>query len=162
MKFDTAPEFASGLKSHPTVITHDQCDSAASAIQKTRGFIIGNLTLPILIFLEKYDDDALVTPIRNLCSVAGIYFEACSDDDTLRVLSNEVGAKSNGVFIFPKVYGRGIDFKFQTDAKVLILMNGDLKLTTADVHQMAGRGTRSQGIPSATIIMIGAKLKVGV
>jgi hypothetical protein len=49
-----------------------------------------------------------------------------------------VGAKSNGVFIFPKVYGRGIDFKFQTDAKVLILMNGDLKLTTADVHQMAG------------------------
>jgi hypothetical protein len=64
MKFDTAPEFASGLKSHPTVITHDQCDSAASAILKARGFITSNLTLPILIFLEKYDDDALVTPIR--------------------------------------------------------------------------------------------------
>jgi hypothetical protein len=41
-------------------------------------------------------------------------------------------------------------------------MNGDHKLTTADVHQMAGRGTRSQGIPTATIIMIGAKIKVSV
>ena len=41
-------------------------------------------------------------------------------------------------------------------------MNGDHKLTTADVHQMAGRGTRSQGIPEATIVMIAAKLKVSV
>ena len=100
MKFVTAPEFASGVPSHPTVITHDQCDSAASAIQKTRDFITGNQTLPILIFLEKYNDDFLVAPIRNLCSAAGIYFEACPDDDTLRVLSNEVGAKSNVFFLY--------------------------------------------------------------
>ena len=65
MKFDTAPEFASGLKSHPTVITYDQCDSAAEAIQKTHGYITGNLTLPILIFLEKYEDDALMNAVRD-------------------------------------------------------------------------------------------------
>ena len=65
MKFNTAPEFACGLKSHPTRITYDQCDSAAEAIQKTRGYITGNLTLPILIFLEKYEDDALMNAVRD-------------------------------------------------------------------------------------------------
>lgn len=65
MKFDTAPEFASGLKSHQTRITHDQCDSAASAIQKTREYITGNLTLPILIFLENYEDDALMNAVKD-------------------------------------------------------------------------------------------------
>ena len=42
----------------------------------------------------------------------------------------------------------------QTEAKVLILMNGDHKLTTADLNQLAGRGTRSQTIPTATLIAI--------
>jgi len=65
MKFDTAPEFASGLKLHPTVITYDQCDSTASAIQKTREYITGNLTLPILIFLEKYEDEAMMNAVRE-------------------------------------------------------------------------------------------------
>lgn len=115
-----------------------------------------------MIFLENYEDEALTASIKAICAAAGIYFAPCPDDETLKVLSNEVGSKGSGVFTFPKVYGRGIDFKFKADAKVLILMNGDHKLTTADVHQMAGRGTRSQGIPSATIIMIGSKLKVSV
>jgi hypothetical protein len=37
------------------------------------------------------------------------------------------------VFTFDKEFGRGIDFKLQQDAKVLVLMNGEQKLTTADI-----------------------------
>ena len=51
--------------------------------------------------------------------------------------------QSSGVFTFDKGFGRGIDFKLQQDAKVLVLMNGEQKLTTADIGQMAGRGTRA-------------------
>jgi len=41
--------------------------------------------------------------------------------------------RSSGVFTFDKEFGRGIDFKLQQDAKVLVLMNGEQKLTTADI-----------------------------
>ena len=33
-------------------------------------------------------------------------------------------------------------------------MNGEHKLTTADINQLAGRGNRSQAIPQALLIMI--------
>jgi len=41
--------------------------------------------------------------------------------------------RSSGVFTFDKGFERGIDFKLQQDAKVLVLMNGEKKLTTADI-----------------------------
>ena len=68
--------------------------------------------------------------------------------------------RSSGVFTFDKGFGRGIDFKLQQDAKVLVLMNGEQKLTTADIGQMAGRGTRPQTIPCATLIV--TKIRSGV
>ena len=68
--------------------------------------------------------------------------------------------RSSGVFTFDKGFGRGIDFKLQQDAKVLVLMNGEKKLTTADIGQMAGRGTRAQTIPCATLIV--TKIRLGV
>ena len=68
--------------------------------------------------------------------------------------------RSSGVFTFDKGFGRGIDFKLQQDAKVLVLMNGEQKLTTADIGQMAGRGTRAQTIPCATLIV--TKIRPGV
>ena len=68
--------------------------------------------------------------------------------------------RSSGVFTFDKGFGRGIDFKLQQDAKVLVLMNGEKKLTTADIGQMAGRGTRAQTIPCATLIV--TKIRQGL
>ena len=68
--------------------------------------------------------------------------------------------KSSGVFNFYKGLGRGIDFKLKQDAQVLVLMNGEQKLTTADIGQMAGRGTRAQTIPCATLIV--TKIRSGV
>ena len=68
--------------------------------------------------------------------------------------------RSSGVFTFDKGFGRGIDFKLQQDAKVLVLMNGEKKLTTADIGQMAGRGTRAQTIPCATLIV--TKIRLGL
>ena len=70
------------------------------------------------------------------------------------MFANEASGATKGAYLFPKKYGRGIDFKMQTEAKVLILMNGHHKLTTADLNQLAGRGTRSQTVPSATLIAI--------
>ena len=49
--------------------------------------------------------------------------------------------------------GRGIDFKFLYEAKVLIIFNGKLMFRHSDIAQIAGRGTRSQGLPSALVIM---------
>lgn len=43
--------------------------------------------------------------------------------------------------------------KFQKDADVVVMMNGECKLNTADIEQAAGRGNRSQGQPKATVIM---------
>ena len=52
--------------------------------------------------------------------------------------------------------GRGIDFKFLCEAKVLIIFNGKLMFRHSDIAQIAGRGNQSQGLPSALVIMTSA------
>ena len=96
----------------------------------------------------------MITQIKAACADVRLPVATCFNEDQLATFSKDAGAKSKGVYLFPKKFGRGIDFKLQIDAKVLILMNGDHKLTTADCNQLAGRGNRSQAIPSALLIMI--------
>ena len=60
---------------------------------------------------------------------------------------------SNGVFIVDKDFGRGIDFKFMKEASVLILLNDDVSISWEDAVQMAGRGNRSQGNPTALLML---------
>ena len=67
--------------------------------------------------------------------------------------TNEVAKISNGVFIVDKAFGRGIDFKFKKEASVLILLNDDIQICWEDAVQMAGRGNRSQGNPSALLML---------
>ena len=61
---------------------------------------------------------------------------------------------SNGVFIVDKAFGRGIDFKFKKEASVLIILNEDIKISWEDAIQMAGRGNRSQGNPTAFLLLV--------
>ena len=66
---------------------------------------------------------------------------------------------SNGVFIVDKDFGRGIDFKFMKEASVLILLNDDVSISWEDAVQMAGRGNRSQGNPTALLMLTKPSLK---
>ena len=66
---------------------------------------------------------------------------------------------SNGVFIVDKDFGRGIDFKFMKEASVLILLNDDVSISWEDAVQMAGRGNRSQGNPTALLMLTKSSLK---
>ena len=108
----------------------------------------------MLIFLEKVEDEQLITEIKAACAEVRLAVGTCFNEEQLATFGKDAGAKSKGVYLFPKKFGRGIDFKLKIDAKVLILMNGEHKLTTADCNQLAGRGNRSQAIPSALLIMI--------
>jgi len=42
--------------------------------------------------------------------------------------------KDCGVFIIVIEYGRGVDFKLLNDARVIILLNGDLKMTLSEAY----------------------------
>jgi hypothetical protein len=97
----------------------------------------------MLIFLENEKDDKLIAKIKAACDQARLSLSLCFDAMDLKTFEKAASAKSSGVYLFPKKYGRGIDFKLQVDAKVLVLMNGAHKLTTADINQLAGRGNRS-------------------
>ena len=61
---------------------------------------------------------------------------------------------SNGVFIVDKDFGRGINFKLMKEASVLILLNDDVSISWKDAVQMADRGNRSQGNPTALLMLI--------
>ena len=50
-------------------------------------------------------------------------------------------------------HGRGIDFKLKVSAKVLIIVNGKQRLTMQEAIQIAGRGDRAQGAPTAEVIL---------
>jgi len=97
----------------------------------------------MLIFLENDEDEKLISKIKAACVQARLSLSPCFNDEQLKTFEKAASAKSSGVYLFPKRYGRGIDFKLQVDAKVLVLMNGAHKLTTADINQLAGRGNRS-------------------
>jgi hypothetical protein len=50
-------------------------------------------------------------------------------------------------------YGRSLDPKFQKDSEVFILLEPGTKLSYSDIHQMFGRGCRSQGHGKGTIFI---------
>ena len=133
MEFDAAPEFASGEKIEND-ISYDRTFTDAETAEKIRQFVSTNLHKPMLIFLEKVEDEWLITEIKAACTEVRLAVATCFNEEQLATFGKDAGAKSKGVYLFPKTYGRGIDFKLQIDAKVLILMNGEYKLTTADCN----------------------------
>ena len=135
-------------------IVYDKSATDEETARKIREFVSTNLHAPMLIFLEKVEDEWLITEIKAACTEVRLAVATCFNEEQLATFGKDAGAKSKGVYLFPKKFGRGIDFKLKIDAKVLILMNGEHKLTTADCNQLAGRGNRSQAIPSALLIMI--------
>lgn len=159
MVFDAAPEFASGQKMQNN-ITYDKSSTDTETARKIRDFISNNSSVPMLIFLENVNDEKLISGIRAACTEVRLNLGTCFNEEQLATFGKDAGGKSKGVYLFPKKFGRGIDFKLQIDAKVLILMNGEHKLTTADINQLAGRGNRSQAIPSALLIMINSTYEV--
>lgn len=61
--------------------------------------------------------------------------------------------RTDGLFALLRKHGRGVDTKMRVDAKVLILLNGDVKMGYSEVVQISGRGVRSQATPSSTVIL---------
>lgn len=61
-----------------------------------------------------------------------------------------------GVLVLDQSYARGYDIKLSKDAFVHILAN-DKSLKPAEAEQMAGRGTRMQGVPQAFLYLIESK-----
>jgi len=113
---------------------------------------------PILIFLEK-KDSGLVTQITKAAQSNKLPVKLFNDEEELLNNTNEIAKMSNGVFIVDKAFGRGIDFKFKKEASVLILLNDDIQISWEDAVQMAGRGNRSQGNPSALLMLAKATKK---
>jgi len=56
MKFDAAPEFASGQKMQND-IAYDKSATDEETARKIRQFVSTNLHVPMLIFLEKVEDE---------------------------------------------------------------------------------------------------------
>ena len=78
------------------------------------------------------------------------------DEERLKIEIKSASKRSTGLFSMLAKDGRGIDFKFLCEAKVLIIFNGKLMFRHSDIAQIAGRGNRSQGLPSALVIMTSA------
>ena len=83
-----------------------------------------------------------------------VEMKLCLSDDQLKTISAEAKKRDNDVYVLLKEYGRGVDFKMQKEAKVLVLVNGKFELALSDVQQMAGRGSRAQSTPSASVLVI--------
>ena len=113
---------------------------------------------PILIFLEK-KDESLVTQIKKIAEIQKLSVTQFNDEEELLNNTNHVAKVANGVFIVDKAFGRGIDFKFKKEASVLILLNDDITISWEDAVQMAGRGNRSQGNPTALLLLAKATKK---
>ena len=106
----------------------------------------------MIIFLEDMTDEKSFTAVKTACRSIGL-IKVEEDAREMQVAGTGAASSNSGAYILSTRYGRGYDFKLQKDAHVFVLMNGDQLLTLADVKQMAGRGNRSQGTLSATIIM---------
>ena len=92
--------------------------------------------------------------IHEACKLVKVEMKLCLSDDQLKTISAEAKKRDNGVYVLLKEYGRGVDFKMQKEAKVLVLVNGKFELALSDVQQMAGRGSRAQSTPSASVLVI--------
>lgn len=97
-------------------------------------FVQGYVSEPILIFMEDEEDKTLLQAIREACKSAKLTAKECLVESEIRVLSADATQRKDGVYVFPQKFGRGLDFKLMKDARVLILMKADSKLTEADIH----------------------------
>ena len=107
---------------------------------------------PIIVFMEKKDSE-LTKLLQEEAKRNQLPFELLLNAKEVKGYLEIAAKKQTGIYIIGKEFGRGVDFKLGQNAIVLILFNGDLKFTKADVTQMAGRGNRQQVTPNATIAL---------
>ena len=108
---------------------------------------------PILVFMGDLPTGDHVKFVEAAARLHKVEYLKIEDDEALKFESRAATEKETGVFILACKYGRGVDFKLRSDAFVIILMNGELKLRNSNILQMAGRGNRSQGVPTAHVIL---------
>jgi hypothetical protein len=101
-------------------------------------FFDQNKHAPIISFSEL---PIVADMLRRLAASASISVTDLKDGS---VSVATIGAADNetGIFLLKADCGRGLDFKFATNASVLVIFEEKTKLTTQDVYQMAGRGNR--------------------
>ena len=133
MAFDTAPEFETGRQIAPQ-ITYSTTKDDKEVLHLISKFVQGYVSEPILIFMEDEEDKTLLQAIREACKSAKLTAKECLVESEIRVLSADATQRKDGVYVFPQKFGRGLDFKLMKDARVLILMKADSKLTEADIH----------------------------
>ncbi len=84
-------------------------------------------------------------------------FFAVENEQELTFAIDIADRAEHGVSTLATGFGRGIDFKFATNAFVLVFMNFDLMLNRKAFYQMAGRGKLTQGTPAAEVLIISSK-----
>jgi len=132
LKFQTAPEFEQGRTISPA-IRYSRAPSDFDVTDLVTKFVTSNASDPMLIFVEDEKDEKTLKAIQTASQAAKLRVSLCMTEDNLKVISADATQRTDGVYVFPQKFGRGIDFKLMKDAKVLILMKAESKLTTADV-----------------------------
>lgn len=61
-------------------------------------------------------------------------FFAVNKEEELAYAVDKAAKTDHGVYTLATSFGRGIDFKFATDAFVLIILNGDLTLNREEAY----------------------------
>ena len=123
-----------------------------ASVDQFKTFLNSRKQVTILVFMEK-NEQKQVPIIEEICEQLRIYVELLLNEDLVKNDIETTATELDKVLflIDAEIGGRGVDFKLLVNAEVLILLNGDLNFTWSDVAQMAGRGNRSQGTPSAHI-----------
>ena len=100
------------------------------------------------IFCDNYTDKCRQQVTHLKTKIVYIDNEA-----KLNSINIDGGNTTSGIFFMHPDFARGIDLKLAKNADVTIFCNNtDCKLNTTIACQMAGRGTRDQSNPVATII----------
>ena len=90
--------------------------------------------MPNLVFMEKQDQKQ--APINeDICDELKIDAELLLNEDLVKRFSETTATElEKGQFLInAEIGGRGVDLKLLVNAEVLILINGDLDFTWADV-----------------------------
>ena len=106
----------------------------------------------MLVFMEELEN-AHINMFDTAATNNGVRCKPIKDEMTLEFTIIEAAQCDTGIYLMPTEFGRGVDFKLQKDAFVIVLMNGSLSLKDSDINQMAGRGNRSQGTPQGHVIL---------
>ena len=135
--FQSLKEIANGKKIKPD-ITHLTANNKEELEHRLAQLFNQNKHAPIISFSEL---PIVVDMLKRLAASASISVTDLKDGS---VSVATIGATNNatGIFLLKADCGRGLDFKFATNASVLVIFEEKTKLITQDVYQMAGRGNR--------------------